>query len=362
MINGGFIVKQRVRYCDLLRFLAIISVILIHVVADFRQLYLLDNKNYYFLFTVFDSLARTGVPLFFMFTGMFLLNSKKEEKYSDFVKKTVKKLVIPLIVVSFVYYVYDCWALASTSFSLFDFITGLYSNNIKYHLWYMYSIILIYLLIPFLRVGVQHLKKTELRNLIILIFVLGFCTSTLTQFCDYFEIPNFDGISYPTILTQINYLLLGYYLYKYKVAEKFRKPLYVLGIVSFICIPVLDYLLMTGVRWEPFSPPERIFPFFMTIALFVFVKENYDKWHVSERLEKFFALVASLSLYIYLLHVLVLEFSRKVIYHFINPVGLWPNLLMFICLLLITAVGTFILSYVLRKFIIFCKTKLFKRS
>lgn len=353
--------KHRVRYCDLLRFIAIISVILIHVVADFRQLYLLENRNYYFLFTIVDSLARTGVPLFFMFTGIFLLSSKKEEKYSEFVKKVVKKLVVPLIVVSFIYYIYDCWALESTSFSLFDFVTGLYSNKIKYHLWYMYSIILIYLLIPFLRVVIQHLKKKELRNLIILIFVLGFCTSTLTQFCTYFELPTFEGISYPTILTQINYLFLGYYLYKYKVAERLRRPLYVLGIISFICIPILDYILMTGVRWEPFSPPERIFPFFMAIALFVFVKENYDKWHVSEKLEKFFALLASLSLHIYLLHVLVLEFSRKVIYYFITPVGLWQNLLMFICLLLITSVGTFTLSYTLKKIILFCKEKVNKK-
>lgn len=349
--------KQRVKYCDALRFIAIFSVIVIHVVADFRQLYLYQNKNYYFLFTVLDSLARTGVPLFFMFSGMFLLGSKKKEKYSDFVKKTVKKLVVPLIVVSIIYYIYDCWALESRTFSIWTFITGLYSNQIKYHLWYMYSIILIYLLIPFLKIGVQHLKRNELKNLIILIFVLGFCTSTLTQFCTYFKIPTFEGMSYPIILTQINYLLLGYYLYHYNVSQKWIKPIYVIGIISLICIPILDYVFMTGVRWEPFSPPERIFPFFMTIALFIFFKKHYDNWSVPAKLDKFFALVASLSLPIYLLHVLVLEFSRKVIYHFIEPAGLIQNFVMFICLIIITCVGTFVLSYVLQKVILFCKGK-----
>ena len=350
--------KKRIKYCDLLRFLAIISVILIHVVADFRKMFFTLDKRYYFLFTVFDSLARTGVPLFFMFTGMFLLNNKQNERYSEFVKKTIKKLVIPLLFVSFIYYVYDCATLKSVSFSLFNFITGFYSNSIKYHLWYMYSIILIYLLIPFLKVGVQHLKKNGLRNLIILIFIFGFCTSTITQFCDYFEIPNFDGISYPIILTQLNYLFLGYYLYKYNATLKARKVFYILGILSLICIPVFDFILRTEARGELFAQPERIFPFFLTIALFIFVKNNYDKWHINRKIENFFAGIASLSLYIYLFHVLILEISRKIIYHFVNPSNFGQNFLVFIILLIITIVGTFILAYLFKRIIVICKAKL----
>jgi len=95
--------KERVKYCDFLRFVAIVSVLLIHVFADFRDGYLLTNRTYYFLLTFVDGFTRTGVPLFFMLTGIFMFRSKKEESYSDFIKKRLSKLLIPFLIISIFY-------------------------------------------------------------------------------------------------------------------------------------------------------------------------------------------------------------------------------------------------------------------
>lgn len=348
--------KKRVDYCDALRFFAIVSVIAIHVLADFRELYLYENTTYYFLLSILDSFTRAGVPLFFMFTGIFLLSSKKQEDYGKWVKKTIQKLVIPLIVVSFIYYLYNCWS-QGTSFSFLQFGIGLYSNQIKYHLWYLYSIILIYLLIPFLKVGIQKLKQNDLKNLIILLFLLGSLTATISRVCSYLQVPTLDSWTYPTLFTYLNYVFLGYYLYHYQMDEKKKKVIYGLGILSLICMPVLDYVLIREIRWDPCFPPDIIFPFFMTMAVFIYVKEHYQKWKISPKLQQFFNTNASLSLYIYLSHVMILELLRRVIYHFIQPTRFIQNCFIIIVLFVLTYIITFGFSYLLQKAILFCKSK-----
>ena len=350
--------KNRVSYCDALRFLAIFSVIVIHVIADLRTLYLPVNKDYYFLFSLIDSITRAGVPLFFMFTGIFLLSRQKNEPYKVTVKSTIKKLIIPLIIASFAYYCYNCFIDHKSVFSLKQFIIDLYSNNIKYHLWYMYAIILIYLLIPFLKTGIQNMKRQDLKNLIILIFLLGSLPSTINQFCIYLNLPTLEVMSYPIILTQINYLFLGYYLYHYDISEKLKKKIYILGILSIICMPILDSLLTNDKRWDPFFPPNIIFPFLYTSAVFIFVKSNYNKWKIPQKIQKFFELTASLSIYIYLSHVMILEITRRVLYHYFTPSSLLENLGLFSVFLLITAIGSFIFSYLLKKVVTFIKKKI----
>ena len=176
-----------INFCDFLRFLAILSVILIHGLGDMKDYFLQQNRTYYFILTALDSITRAGVPLFFMFTGIFLLSSKKTTTYFDFIKKTFKKLILPLIFASLIYYTYEVWT-QKTSFSIVQFLLRLQSNQIKYHLWYLYSIIPIYLLLPFITVGIQKMNQKQLRNLIILLFILGNVPATISRICFYLNI------------------------------------------------------------------------------------------------------------------------------------------------------------------------------
>lgn len=352
--------KKRVEYCDALRFLAIISVIAIHVLADFRDVYYHENGTYYFLLSLLDSFTRAGVPLFFMFTGIFLYSSKKQESYKDFLKKTVKKLVIPLIIVSFIYYIYNCWV-QKTPFSFLQFGVGLYSNQIKYHLWYLYSIILIYLLVPFIKVGIQKLRQKDLSNLIIVLFILGSVTATCSRVLSYYEISTFDAWTYPTLFTYLNYTFLGYYLYHYHIEKKNKKWIYLLGVTSLVCMPIFDSLFIKDLRWDPCFAPDIVFPFLMTMAIFVYVKDHYKNWHIKEKIQRFFNVNASLSLYIYLSHVMILELARKFLYHYFQPTRMIHNLCMIVVLFFITYIVSFLFSYILQKIISFGKTKLEKR-
>lgn len=323
-------------------------------------MYVTQNLFYYFFFTLFRTLASFAVPMFFMFTGIFLLNNKKDNNYFEFVKKIIKKLILPLLIISIIYYLYDCLVSISISFSLKNFIINLYSNSIKYHLWYMYSIILIYFLIPFIKIGIQRMKQNELKNLIMLLFVLTTIPITINQFLIYFNIRTLDSIRYPEIFAQINYLLLGYYLYKYKISAKTKRKIYFLGVLSPILILIFDILLYRGFCWEPFFRPETIFVFFMTITIFIFVKDNYSKWKIPQKFQKFFYRVSLNAFNIYLLHVLILESSRKIIFHFICPNTFIQNVGICFLLFVITCVCSFIISCLLNNVVLFLKNAMKK--
>lgn len=211
--------KKRLKYCDLLRFIAIISIVLIHVVADSRDIYLTTDKFKYFIITCIDTFTRAGVPLFFMFTGIFMLSDKKKYTYKEFIKKRVLNLLIPFFIVSIIYYIYESYK-NNMQFSILKFISLFTTNGIKYHLWYMYSIISIYLIIPFLKIFINKANKKELKNVIILCFVMG---NILFTFMNIFTIINIDMFSscyFPSFIININYLFLGYYLYKYTLDKK----------------------------------------------------------------------------------------------------------------------------------------------
>lgn len=337
--------KERVKYCDLLRVIAIVSVIFIHVFADFRDSFLISNRNYYSLLTFLDSFTRTGVPLFFMLTGIFMLGSKKEEKYSEFLKKKASKLFIPFFVISIIYYIYEVLK-SGGGFSILQFLNAFTSNQVKYHFWFMYSIILIYLLIPFMKRMIQNLSKEELRNLILVILLSNFL-SAIFIISRKFDYSFFSAFLFSNEIRYLNYLFLGYYLYHYGISKKYHRVLYLLGVLCIFAMPILDAFVTETVREDSFLVAGSILPFIASTALFTFVRENYDKWGISKRVEKFFTVTSPLIFYIYMMHVLVMEITKKFLFQVFEPFGFKMSLVFMGVEFIITFVGSYILAYIL---------------
>lgn len=353
--------KKRIEYCDALRFIAIIFVILIHILADFKLSYLDTNKYAsYIILSFFDSITRLAVPIFFMLTGVFMLGSKKEEKYSEFLKKRVSKLVIPFFLLSILYYVY--FGLKNgTGLSAFQFFNAFTSNQIVYHFWFMYQIILIYLLIPFLRKLVQNLKKEELMTLILVIFsanVLSIITNISLKY-DYNILASFV---YPSILRYMNYLFLGYYLCHYEIEKKYRMKLYLFAILSFFIMTALDFFVTMDVKGDAFYLGDSAFPFITSTALFVLLKENYHKFKIPSAFSKFLTITSSLIFYIYMIHVLVLEYVKKFLFKFFAPNNFTTTCIFMFFEFLITFVISYILAYILNYLYSKVEKKLFQKN
>ena len=345
--------RKRIEYCDFLRLIAIVSVVLIHVFADFRDYYLINNKSYYFILTFLDSFTRAGVPIFFMLTGIFLLNNKNES-YTDFLKKKMPKLVVPFLFISIIYYIYEMLKL-SKGISLIGFINSFTSNNIKYHFWFMYSIILIYLIIPFLKKMINSLNKKELRTLIVVIFISNILI-LVKSISNLFDLNLFNGFIYPNLIIYTNYLFLGYYLYKYNISDKYKKIIYYLAIISLIIMPIGDYILTSNFREDTFLVASSPFTFIIASALFIFTKDNYHKLKLSNKTRNFLSYTSNIIFYIYMIHVIVMENIKNYLLRYIQPY----RFLISCIFMLLEFVLTFIISYSLAMLLSYLYKKISK--
>ena len=134
-----------------IRAFAILMVVLNHV-CNWCQFY---NANFE-IRTIYMSLATIGVPLFVMVSGALLLK-KTDEPVNKFFKKRVRKILIPFLVWSYVYLLWQkiiplqpwqrTYAPEQVSFNPINLLkTPAYP-----HLWFMYMLIALYIAIPILR-------------------------------------------------------------------------------------------------------------------------------------------------------------------------------------------------------------------
>ena len=85
--------KKRVIYFDILKALAIIFVIFIHVISEYWES--LNTASIEFLvLTLFDSISRFCVPIYFMISGALFLRDDKVVTIKDVFKKYIPKMLL----------------------------------------------------------------------------------------------------------------------------------------------------------------------------------------------------------------------------------------------------------------------------
>lgn len=335
--------NKRVEYIDLIRVFAILSVIAIHINAITRDACIGKNITEYSILTFLDSITRAGVPLFFMLTGFFVL--RKEEDYTSFIKRKLPKLVIPFVILSFVYYIYKVVD-ESLTFNMLEFLKMFTNNELCYHLWYMYTIIIIYLFIPYEKKLVDNLERKDLLRLIVTTFVIGNLLSTIFTFTNRYDYTVFSSFSLPGLLIYNNYVLLGHYLSKYDFKNK--KIIYVLGVVSLLLMPLLDHFYIeNNIRSDSMLTATSFLPIFYSLAIYYLFKSVYDKLHLKQTAKLIISHISKLSLYIYLIHVLVMNVIVNLLNKFWGYESFFEKILFTIIVFVLTSIISYILAIIL---------------
>lgn len=165
---------------------------------------------------IMTSIARISVPLFVMISGYLLLPQKTTTQ--DFLKKRFTRILYPFITWCILYAVYYVFTKDETwSQALVHIINIPVNFGVEVgHLWYIYMLIGLYLLVPVLSPWLNSCSKKELQGYLILwgvttfipyihlIFpqILGECFWNPTPALYYFT--GFAG-----------YLILGHYIKRY---------------------------------------------------------------------------------------------------------------------------------------------------
>lgn len=283
---------------DYLRALAILAVVLIHTTTktlEVGQYDVLHLSWSLFLNQIF----RFAVPLFFLISGFLLeLNYKDNLNYLTYFKKRISKIFIPFVVWSVFYYA------IIFKFPLFNwnFLSNLLTGDASYQLYFIPTLLIFYLLFPFL-----HSLRIILFNKFVILFLLSIELVLLA--IDYYVKP-FSFVN-PIRIALLNFspFLIGMLASHHEqrilhVVKRFFVPL--IFILLFALFGVFYesktyYLTQHNLNaiYSQYRPLMYLYTLILTsILFFVFSRRAY--------LKNIFLAISRLSFFVFFVHVAIL--------------------------------------------------------
>lgn len=235
-----------------------------------------------------------GVNLFIMISGYLLLD--KTEEAIVFFKKRILN-ILPLFLVFNIIYIY---------FGKIPIIPVLKGKAISAsHFWYIYMILGLYLLTPWLQKVLKYAEKETL-----FVVFLWFLCNILNPYLRYFNLAEIPFSNFP-LTGFIGYYILGYFVKKYH--NKVKRASFILIIVIYALGFLLSFLstkyvlAVTGKRVSDFFDKNSLGTFIMTLSFFVF----WCKFNFSKR-DRIIKIVADSTYFAFLVHLIVLNFVIKI--------------------------------------------------
>lgn len=274
--------SARLTFVDTLKLLAILGVITIHISAT--PLITLEIASFNWNIALFfGSIIRWAVPIFLMCSGVLFLNADKVITTKQIFTKYLLRIVCALFVWAAFYEAINIFR-AFRSIGYIDYsiiyksVRNIITFNTQSHLYYLYIVILIYSLLPILRVFTDAASKKQLEYLIIAWIILGIVLPFAIQFRPVSLVKGMVR-QYPIkmVYSAIGYFVLGHYLHKYTLKLKTNYIIYSLGIIGLIVTiggtayfsiskDAVDTVLLEGMAPNVAA---------MAAALFLFIK-NYN--------------------------------------------------------------------------------------
>jgi surface polysaccharide O-acyltransferase-like enzyme len=329
---------SRYLWADFIRNIGVFLVILLHV-SGFVVLRWQDAQFANWMAgNIYNVFARVCVPLLFMLSGALLL--PRNESILDFYRKRVQKVVFPFLFWSVLYLIWKGNGLTGVSVLVAakSIILSILTQPAEYHLWFMYELFGIYLIVPILRIMIsfggdkygwyfvgiwflfgpfQRLVETFLNRE--LIFDLGFLKGYIGYFVLGYLLTRIPMKKWMIWLAGVVYLISAIFtiyatLYYTQIANKL----------------VDDYQYMLGINIV-----------FLSISFFILLKAAGQKLFSVPQLHirKWVTHLAAASFGIYLIHVFVLNYLRT---NWISPID-GPSIYM----VPVTTILVFIISWVI---------------
>ncbi|MDO5570288.1 MAG: acyltransferase [Bacteroidales bacterium] len=315
--------KERIVFIDYLRWVACFMVILVHSSENFYgadssglagNVSMLANEGNRFWVAFFDGgCARVAVPLFMIVSAFLLVPMSSGMSMTTFYKKRFMRILPPMIIFMIIYsFLPLLWNGMTIEQSINDFkMLPFNFPSMAGHLWFMYPLISIYLIIPIISPWLEKAtKKDEL------IFIGIFAFTTIIPFLHRFVSPELWGECFWNQFSAfwyfsgyIGYLVLAHYI-RVHLNWSYNKKL-IVGAISFLAgasfttwsfwwkgvpgvtieTPALEW------AWE-FCTLNVLCATFGIFLLFTCIKKNKTPRIVAE--------IADLSFGIYLMHLLYL--------------------------------------------------------
>lgn len=320
--------NERLLWPDFIRAFAIVLVVVVHTSAPVViSIHDVSTERWMFA-NAMDSLARVSVPLFFMISGFLVL--RKEITVKSSFLRAVRRVLLPLLFWSFFYISYYAY------YNGFDFLTrydyfGLFKTPAQYHLWFLYDLIFLYMIAPFIKAIIDR----QLGWYFIVFWIL-------------YEVVNFFSLNifwrFEPLSKHAGYMLAGYYIGMMpKIKNTHRLFLFSLFMLAyfFTVFKTYEVSFLMGSLNQKYYAYRSINVIVMAVSLFMFMKDIHIK---SIIFKKIISVVSASALGIYGIHVLVIDLLGRGVFGFnISAMAFDGS----VYGLLVTVVSVFLLSFFL---------------
>lgn len=303
--------KGHIFYFDFLRIISTVAVIILHVAA--QNWATVDISSFEWkVFNIFDSAVRFSVPMFVMISGALFLNNDKKISIKNLYLKNILRIATAFIFWSLFYAIDKLFMGVDIKTAVMCFIEG------NYHMWFLFMIVLLYAMVPVLRKVTESKQTTE--YFIVVGLVVSFLiprTIFLLQCLDLpiisKVIPSINSVYLKMMsefgLGYIIYFVIGYYLARFGVSNIWQKIFYFLAIVGIIAIAFLTdwHSNKIGGASVGFYNNFSISNLFVSVGVFLFVKERCKKSVFTGKSLKSLKALSKYSFGTYLVHAFVLD-------------------------------------------------------
>jgi len=294
--------NKRCVYFDVLKVVAIIAVIINH-----SYWYLASNDIISFSIKSFILiLVKFAVPVFVMVSGALLL--QKEHSYKEIFSKRIFRVVVPLVVISFLWAIYRHFNLSEVVVYI---IRGNLDNYSPYWAWYIYVIIALYMVLPFIKKMINNFSDKDFKIFILMFLLTPSFISFGTIILEAFFHKSLYLSGYITGIWFSQYIGLfvaGYYLANKEVNAK-EKNIATISLVVTVLIATIIEILNHTINGTSFLLDNclLITTIIPALALFIISKYYLSNGFRKEKTNKLFANLSNCVFGIYLFHVFVIS-------------------------------------------------------
>lgn len=290
---------SKLGWANNLRAAATLGVVVIHCSSYVILNFGLIDKGHWLIAVIFNTAVRWAVPIFVMLTGSFVL-SNYNDKLGSFINNAFNKIILPFLIWSIVYLMYnngdDLFGNTLTNIQKSDLLIEKALSGTEVHLWYVYMIVGIYLVIPIFSKWTKYATPKELYLFLGFWFFLLFANPYLSNYTTDFQFNYFTGY--------IGYLIAGFYFFNYFKLNKVIP--WLLLIISIASIAAITYTTSYAKNEfnDTFLAPLTPGIFIMSVSVYLLAKQsslNMSKW-----LTNMVDQICKFSYGIYLVHYLVL--------------------------------------------------------
>jgi len=306
---AGPVAKQRVKWVDYARGLAIVTIVYRHILIG------LDRSGYevsHTLDLIQQFILNFRMPVFFMLSGYFLEKSLQKASDRKVVKRRLATLLYPYILWGCIYLGVELFLSRYTNSErhISDFRYLVTQPRAVDHLWYLLALVNVSLLY----IGARRLFRNQLW--------LHFAIAILVNLGSFFL---YDYSLFSDPLFNYIFVLIGASLSGFSVEMNFTRTQFLYRLLALV--PGFILLQLTWLALQPGNFSMQILFLMITIygcLFFYFFARTMQAFNILPILSS----IGKASLYIYILHVFVIAALRIAITKLIPGVSIYVFLLL----------------------------------